>query len=81
MWQINIKIPTTVVTTSGVWFAVIANGLSNWDAGSGFKTVHLHQVGRRQSRPAGFHAGRCWLLRPRFNRVHTAVSAFVQRFP
>jgi uncharacterized protein (TIGR03437 family) len=38
MWQINVKIPTTVVTTAGVWFAVIANGVANWDAGSGFRT-------------------------------------------
>jgi uncharacterized protein (TIGR03437 family) len=38
MWQINLLIPKTVVTTSGVWFAVISNGEANWDASSGFKT-------------------------------------------
>jgi hypothetical protein len=38
MWQINVKIPATVATASGVWFAVIANGEANWDISSGFKT-------------------------------------------
>ena len=38
MWQINVQIPKTVVTTSGVWFAVIADGEANWDASSPFKT-------------------------------------------
>jgi uncharacterized protein (TIGR03437 family) len=38
MWQINVLIPKTVVTTNGVWFAVISNGESNWDATSGFMT-------------------------------------------
>jgi uncharacterized protein (TIGR03437 family) len=38
MWQINVQIPQTVVTTSGVWFAVIADGTANWDATSPFKT-------------------------------------------
>ena len=38
MWQINVRIPATVATTSGVWFAVIADGEANWDASSGFKT-------------------------------------------
>jgi uncharacterized protein (TIGR03437 family) len=38
MWQINVLIPQSVVTTSGVWFAVICEGLSNWNSGSGFKT-------------------------------------------
>jgi uncharacterized protein (TIGR03437 family) len=40
MWQINVLIPKTVSVTSGVgtWFAVIANGVSNWDSSSGFKT-------------------------------------------
>jgi hypothetical protein len=38
MWQINVQIPQTVVTTAPVWFAVIADNLGNWDATSGFKT-------------------------------------------
>jgi uncharacterized protein (TIGR03437 family) len=38
MWQINLLIPQTVTTSSGVWFAVIANGVSNWNSASGFKT-------------------------------------------
>jgi len=38
MWQINVKIPATVSTTSGVWFAVLVNNLGNWDASSPFKT-------------------------------------------
>jgi uncharacterized protein (TIGR03437 family) len=39
MWQINLTIPTTVVTTSGVWFAVITPDLqSNWNSASGFLT-------------------------------------------
>jgi uncharacterized protein (TIGR03437 family) len=38
MWQINVQIPATVTTSSGVWFAVMANGVANWDANSGFKT-------------------------------------------
>jgi uncharacterized protein (TIGR03437 family) len=38
MWQINVQIPKTVVTTSGVWFVVIINGASNWDVFSPFKT-------------------------------------------
>jgi uncharacterized protein (TIGR03437 family) len=38
MWQINVQIPQTVAITSGVWFAVIVNGESNWDASSGFET-------------------------------------------
>ena len=36
IWQINVQIPSTVTTPT--WFAVLANGLANWDAGSGFKT-------------------------------------------
>jgi uncharacterized protein (TIGR03437 family) len=36
MWQINVQIPASVTTPT--WFAVLANGLANWDAGSGFKT-------------------------------------------
>jgi hypothetical protein len=39
MWQINLTIPTTVVTTSGVWFAIITPDLqSNWNSASGFLT-------------------------------------------
>ena len=38
MWQINVQIPATVATTAGVWFAVLVNGESNWDSGSGFRT-------------------------------------------
>jgi uncharacterized protein (TIGR03437 family) len=38
VWQINVQIPATVSTTSGVWFAVISNSLPNWDAGSGYQT-------------------------------------------
>lgn len=38
MWQINVKIPATVATSAGVWFAVIVNGEANWDAGSNFRT-------------------------------------------
>jgi len=38
MWQINVLIPKTVSVTSGVWFAVLCEGLSNWTAASGFKT-------------------------------------------
>jgi uncharacterized protein (TIGR03437 family) len=38
MWQINVKIPQTVVTTAPVSFVVIVNGISNWDANSGFET-------------------------------------------
>jgi len=39
MWQINLQIPRTVVSTSGaVWFVAIINGAPNWDASSQFKT-------------------------------------------
>jgi uncharacterized protein (TIGR03437 family) len=38
MWQVNVQIPATVATTAGVWFAVLVNGESNWDSGSGFRT-------------------------------------------
>jgi uncharacterized protein (TIGR03437 family) len=38
MWQINVKIPATVATSAGVWFAVLVNGEANWVASSGFKT-------------------------------------------
>lgn len=36
MWQINVQIPASVTTPT--WFAVVANGVANWNANSGFKT-------------------------------------------
>jgi uncharacterized protein (TIGR03437 family) len=36
MWQVNVLIPAAVTTPT--WFAVVANGVANWNANSGFKT-------------------------------------------
>ena len=36
VWQVNVLIPASITTPT--WFAVVADGLANWDSGSGFKT-------------------------------------------
>lgn len=39
VWQINLTIPNSVVTTNGVWFAVITPDLQpNWNSSSGYLT-------------------------------------------